>query len=343
MPGKRLDFLFIAKQQRIQRMWVPVFVEAVNKLGNLRIVENGNDLSTEEVAGLIRQCDVLLTGWEAVAVPEAIAGNPGKLSYICCVTGTVRALVPKELIAAGIPLTNWGDAQARSVAEGAFTLLLATIKNLRKRIDVIGSGGWSPQGIAGFRSDVLALMDVGIYGCGVIGRCFIEMLKPFGPRIRIFDPFASDLPDGVSKVDSLEDLFTRSNIVAIHCGLTPETRGSVSANLLAMLPDHGILINTARGEIVDQQALFGELESGRLRAGIDTLYEKPETDPALPANHPARQLKNLILTAHCLNSPHPTPDKLLQMHEICLQNLNSFIEKKPLSFLMDQQRYDRST
>jgi phosphoglycerate dehydrogenase-like enzyme len=128
----------------------------------------------------------------------------------------------------------------------------------------------------------------------------------------------------------------------ICAALSDETRQSITADLLALLPRHGVIINTARGGIVDQDALFAELESGRLRAGLDVL--EPDR---LPADHPARTWKNCIFSAHEINRGWPTdggePTTLAPMHKVCIENLIAFAEGNPIRFEMDLERYRRST
>lgn len=337
----RPTYLHIAAGEVVHRAWTRPFVEAVNELGPLEIVEHGERMSDAEAAARIRDCRVLITSWGARNTPAELAGNPGRLEYICHLTGGMREYIPIELVGSGLPVSNWGDAQARAVAEGAVLLLLACLKGLRERVERIAAGGWQPGD--DFASHMLQGLDLGLYGCGLIGRTFVDLVRPFAPTIRIHDPFATDLPADCERVDSLEALFATSRAVAIHAGWTSETEGSVTAELLAQLPDHGILINTGRGAIVDQEALFAELESGRLRAGLDVLVP-PET---LPTEHPARRWPNLLLSAHSLSQPYPKDydrdDAFEPMHHICLGNLRRHEAGEAIRFPMDRQRYELST
>ncbi len=335
-------FLHMAANSAQPRAWTSPFVAALRALGDLDIIEDGNKLCDDEAAACIRGYDVLITSWGARATPAALAAGPGSLQYICHLTGGMREFIPLELVESAIPVTNWGNAQARAVAEGAVLLLLASLKGLRQRIDTIEAGDWRPPE-EGFHSGMMWDLPLGVYGYGFIGRTFVDMVRPFGPRIRIFDPFATDLPDDSERVESLQALFTGSRAVAIHAGWTEETAGSVTAELLAQLPDGGILINTARGAIVDQQALFAELERGRLRAGLDVLVP-PEQ---LADEHPARRWPNLVLTAHSLSQPFPkdyvAEDAFEPMHHICLDNVRRHLAGESLNFRMDRARYELST
>jgi phosphoglycerate dehydrogenase-like enzyme len=332
--------LHIAARERVPRLWPTVFVDALRQIGEIEFAENGHALTEDERLSLIRGCRILLTGWGTMPVPAAIAGDPGELGYICHVTGEMRRVIPAEAIAAGIPVTNWGDAPATGVAEGAMALLLASLKDLRRHAHTKREGGWrlDDETSGGW----IYGLNVGIYGCGAIGRRFVELLRPFGSTVRVYDPYVTDVPDGCLRVGSLDELFEESEAVVIHAGLSDETRKSVTAELLAKLPKFGVLINTARGGLVDQDALFAELESGRLRAGLDVL------DPdSLPPGHPAREWDNLILTAHQVEREWPTdggqPTRMLPMHEVCLDNIQRFLDGRALRFTMDSERYARST
>ena len=109
-----------------------------------------------------------------------------------------------------------------------------------------------------------------------------------------------------------------------------------------MLPDNGVIINTSRGEIIDQEALFDELRSGRLRAGLDVL----DNNDSLPHDHEARHWPNLILSCHDIaNSQWPVKDSSeLSGHEqIALANLKRFLNGEPLEFIVDEHRYQLST
>lgn len=335
-------FVHMAAGKVQPRAWTRPFVAQLQELGDIEIVEHSKMLSDAEAAARIRDSQVLITSWGSRMTPTELASDPGRLQYVCHLTGGMRDMIPLELVESDIPVTNWGNAQARAVAEGAVLLLLASLKGLRERIDHIEAGEWRPSETE-FRSGMMFDLPLGVYGCGFIGRTFIDMVRAFQPRIRVFDPFTASIPDGCERVDSLQALFQGSRAVAIHAGWTTETAGSVTAELLACLPDGGILINTARGAIVDQDALFAELASGRLRAGLDVLVP-PEQ---LPADHPARRFPNLVLSAHSLSQPFPkdyvSDDAFEPMHHICLDNVRRHLAGDTLQFRMDRERYELST
>jgi phosphoglycerate dehydrogenase-like enzyme len=198
-------------------------------------------------------------------------------------------------------------------------------------------GGWKIDRAS--HGGSLEGLNVGVFGCGMIGRRFIELLRPFRAVIRVFDPYLDEPVDGAERVTSLDELFEMSEAIVVHAVWTPETDKVINAERLAKLPDHAVVVNTARGGIIDQDALFAELRSGRLRAALDVL--EPDT---LPADHPARQWENLILTAHQVGMGWPRErPRMGRMHEIALDNLRRWRDGRPLRFVMDPVRYRRST
>lgn len=333
------QLLHLARTEPEERLFPALFREALAEFGELTIVSHARELPEAEVVQRIRETNILLTGWRHIPIPHAIAKDPGKLAYICHITGEMRRVIPIEIIQAGILVTNWGNTPAFPVAEGALSLLLACLKDLRPHIEEkrVGQDRYSRPDIIG----TIRGLRLGIYGFGAIGRKFYELCQPLAPIITVFDPFATDVPDTVTRVDSLRTLFATSDAIVLHAALTPETQHSVTAELLALLPENGIVVNTARGGIIDQDALFAELESGRLRAGLDVL----DQDDSLPSNHPARHWPNLIWTSHqaTYDDWPPRENALTDMHQVVLDNLRRFLSGQPLLFRIDETRYVRST
>jgi len=326
-----------------RRVLSQIMQEELSKYGELSIITRGKHRSEDEIAGHIRNCDILLTCWGSTPIPDSIAADRGSLRYILNVTGGMRDWIKPCHIAAGIPVTNWGDAQGPVVAEGAMALLLAVAKNVRAIGKQVEAGSW---GAGNLPQTSLYKLRVGLYGMGWIGRKFVEYILPYEPLLTGYDPYVSDdlWPAEVGRADSLEALFHDGiDCLVLHAGLSPETRHTVTADLLQKLPDDGIVINTARGGIIDQAALMAELRTGRLRAGLDVL-DSPEAGDMLLLNDPARHYPNLVLSCHVAGGDEwPRRERLELFHEVTLDNIRRFITKQPLRFTMDLDRYERST
>ena len=186
---------------------------------------------------------------------------------------------------------NAGWAMADSVAEFTLAMMLCGLRDIPHMIDVMRSDGWGrargPLDLAG--------KPVGLVGFGMIARRVAEFLRPFRNEIRVFDPYVSEedvAAYGARRVE-LEDLLRNSFVISLHAGMTEETRGMLGEKELALIPDGGLVVNTARAGIADEEALVAELKSGRIRAALNVFWKEP-----LRKDHPLRDLDSVILTPH---------------------------------------------
>lgn len=319
-------------------------MDQLRELGELRVESGTGAWPDDKVAALGKKHDVILTNWGSRRLPEKLAEDPGRLRYVCNLSGEIRPFVPRRFVEKGIHVTNWGAYPAFGVAEAALALLLTTLKEFVPQRERIKSGAWNEDPLPNRGS--MRDLRLGIYGMGVIGRAFVDMVRPLRPRISAYDRYAEEWPECIRKADTLDELFGSAEAVVITAALTGETRGSVSAGRLARLPEGGIVINVARGALIDQEALFRELENGRLRAGLDVL-DSNGADWVQPG-HPCRQWSNLILTGHKAasapwNRALYEQGRLSRQQVIGLENIRRFVAGEPLQHLFDIDRYDRST
>jgi len=301
---------------------------------DLTVETDWEAMNPEERADRIRGFDILLLS-RAPDLTDSLGENPGNLKWICYLHGGIKSKIGLPIIRSSIQVTNWGDHPAVELAEGALVLLMCCLKDVPYRMMEIRRNRDRANRIRSVGGTVVGLR-VGVYGYGHAGRAFVRMLQPLGSDIRVYDPYAPDIPEGCSRADSLEALFDDIQALVVHAALTPETEKSITGNLLAKLPDHGIVVNTARGAIMDQDALFTELKAGRLRAGLDVL--NPDF---LPEDHEARHWDNLIYGSHCFGQfdPWPGEDPLTRRDVNVLENLHAFVEGRPLKDVVDERKY----
>jgi D-3-phosphoglycerate dehydrogenase len=186
--------------------------------------------------------------------------------------------------ARGIIVYHTPDYATSEVATHALALILAVQRRLldadrQARTDFTGWRALTPI-------PPLDELTAGVVGGGRIGRAVIARLRPFVKDIVLYDPFIDAAPDGVQRVDSLDDLLRRSAILTLHMPLTPETRGMIGARELGLMPEGAIVVNVSRGGLVDEGDLRAALESGRLAgAALDVLATEPPRpdDPILGA------------------------------------------------------------
>lgn len=323
-----MDALYLAHPRGLSER----AIEEVRSLPGLNlVVEDGwSSMTAAQLTQRIRAFNILLLS-RGPALCDALADDPGKLRHICYLHGAVRQRIGLPIIRSDITVTNWGDAPAVELAMGSLVLLQASLMDLHKRIMAVRHG--ARRGFNSVGGTVTGLR-LGVYGYGFAGREFVRLARALGADIRIYDPYATDFPNDCTRVSSLEALFEGAQAIVIHAGLTEQTKQSVTAELLSRLPDQGVVVNTARGAIIDQDALFAELKSGRLRAGLDVLW--PDT---LPEDHEARTWENLIWTCHrFLPGGWPGDQNLGRRDHNLLDNLRAILEGRPPRFVIDEKR-----
>lgn len=192
----------------------------------------------------------------------------------------------------GITVTVVPDYCVDEVADHALGLILAAARHLGSLAESVRSGGWAPEQLPPIRR--LRGLTLGLLGCGRIGAAVAARAHGFGLEITAHDPYATELPRGVTRANSVDDLVAQSHILSVHAPLTPETEGVLNAAQIARLPDGAIIVNVARGRIVDLEAAMAALESGHLAAlALDVLDEEPPS-----ADHPIRSLPGAFVTPH---------------------------------------------
>ncbi len=209
--------------------------------------------------------------------------------------------------AQGIPVCNVPDYCIDEVADHTLALLLALTRRIVANTNYIRSGKW---GSAAPLTALHALkqLSVGIVGFGRIGREVASRLVAFKSPIMVFDPQvpADQIRSAGYKPAELSQLLETADVVSLHCPSTASTRGMINAARLARFKPGALLINVARGDLVDTQALVDALQSGKLAgAGLDVSNPEP-----IPAEHPLRTLDNVVFTAHIASASVPAVSRL---------------------------------
>jgi D-3-phosphoglycerate dehydrogenase len=315
------------------------FFDGLSRHAEMTVVRNAETLSGSEKASLIRKHEVLLCMWGSAEIPDEVFNDVGEWRYLLNVGGGC----PKkyQLHDHGIILSNWGDSPAHGVAEGAFALLLNALKDLPAQT-LANCRGETHLPKEKYVSGTLNGTKVAIYGMGMIGRKFAQMLLPFDCEIGYFDPYAEGLPETYRKFDSLESLMDWAEILVVHAAVTPETRHTVDKHMLSKLPDNGVVVSTVIGSVFVEKDLYAEAMSGRLRVGYDVIdYDMP--DPA--ADDPIRHCENITFTWHDV-SHFRWPDMTgkLQVHEkVCIENLHRYCAGEKLLWVIDREKHMRMT
>jgi len=247
----------------------------------------------EELIALLPPADACITSWGVARLDEDVMTAAPRLRAMAHMGGSVKRFVSDALWERGVHVTSAGKILAVDVAETTLGLMIVGMKRVWPLAQHVREGGWRESDWWPARE--LVHKQVGIIGASNVGRHLIKLLQSFDVTILLYDPFVSAQEAeqlGVIKLE-LEELLPRADIVTIHAPLKPDTTHLLNAQRLALMKDNALLINTARGGLIDETALIAELQKGRFFAFLDV------TDPEPPAaNSPLRSLHNVVVTPH---------------------------------------------
>jgi phosphoglycerate dehydrogenase-like enzyme len=269
-------------------------IEQLRSFATVHIPDDAT-LSGTPIRGMLDGASVMMTGWRSPKPDSAVLGANG-LQFIAHTAGSVRFLGVRDAIADGHLRVSQAASQiAPPVAEFVIAAALEHLRRLVPLDGVVRHAELWPQERLHYLGEMLCDQTVGIVGVGYVGRLAIGLFKAFGCPVVAYDPFLSEegaAALGVRRVD-LDELFTVADLVSLHAPSIDETRHMITAAHLASLRDGALLINTARGALIEESVLVAELKKGRISAALDVFLNEP-----LPAGHPLLALPNVRLSPH---------------------------------------------
>ena len=261
-----------------------------------------DDLSSAEVADRLAAAEVLVTGWDCPVLDADVLRRAPRLRAVIHAAGSVKHHVTPACWDRGLLISSAVAENAVPVAEYTLAMVIMSGKRLpalerafRRDRDGRDWQHWSES----FPDLGMYRRTVGVVGCSRVGRRVIELLRELDVTVLVHDPY---LPESELRAlgaipTGLDELVAAGDVVSLHAPATEETRHLMDRRRLALLRDGATLINTARGSLVDTEALIAELRTGR----IDAVLDVTEPDP-LPADSPLFDLPNVTLTPHVAGS-----------------------------------------
>ena len=273
--------------------------ESVEKLqqDNLRIELDGAEAVAlpAELLQDAEDVDILIT--QFAPVNSAVLARLPKVKYIGVLRGGTENVNQRAAKARGIEVINTPGRNARSVAEFAVGLILAEMRNIARAHDALRDGHWRSESPNHGAIAELGGRVVGLVGMGHIARLVAVFLSGFGCDIIFYDKYVT-ADECYQKVESLDELVQRADVISLHARLTPETEKLINYHHFALMKPGAILVNTARSGLIDEAALIHALQSGKIMgAALDTFDDEP-----LASNSPFCTLSNVTITPHLAGS-----------------------------------------
>ncbi len=291
--------------------------------------------SPDALAAFARECDGLLC-LLTDRIDAALFERCPRLRVVSSVSVGVDHVDLDAATARGIPIGHTPGVLTETTADLAFALLLAAARRVTEGDRFVRDGGWTPARV--WEPDLLLGADVhgatlGLVGFGAIGQAMARRAQGFGMRVLAWSRTRREVPG--ARFVSLASLLAAADFVSVHVALSAETRGLLDRAAIAQMKRGAVLVNTARGGIVDEAALADALRTGQLRAaGLDVFANEP-----LEAASPLRDLPNVVLTPHIGSASEATRGRMI---ELAVENLVAGLAGERMPRCANPAVYERS-
>ncbi len=296
--------------------------DKLEKFGNLTVYDRTN---TGEVLDRIRDADIVFTNKTYVS-REAIYSAPN-LKYIGVLATGYNSVDIQAAKERNIPVTNVPSYGTEAVAQFAIGLLLEVCHQIGHHNRVVHEGKWEAcpdYCFWDYPMIELSGKTMGIIGLGRIGTCTGRIAKAMGMNVITSTKELSPEGEKIARRVSLDELLKDSDVIMLHCPLTPETREMINKETIGKMKDGVILVNNSRGQLIAEQDLADALNSGKIYfAAVDVISEEP-----IKSENPLLKAKNCIITPHISWTPKESRMRLIS---IASENLEQFLSGHPVN------------
>lgn len=293
----------------------------LNQFGEVTTYEN---TPNEEAAARIADAQIVLIN--KTLITEQVLSQCPNLQLICVLATGYNVVDCEAARRRGIPVCNVPDYGTNAVAQFTFSLLLELCNRVGHHDRLVHEGVWTKCPSFCFwdtPQTELYGKTMGIIGFGRIGKAVGKLANAFGMQVLACNRSRSPEGEAIAAYADLDTLLKQSDIVSLHCPMTPETDKLINKDTLAKMKDGAILLNTARGQIVDENALAAALVSGKLRgAAVDVVSREP-----VLADNPLLTAPNCIITPHMAWAPIESRQRIL---DCTRQNIEAFLSGNPI-------------
>jgi glycerate dehydrogenase len=298
--------------------------DGLDKLGPLTVYDRTPPEKTVE-----RASGAALLFTNKTALPAEVIEALPKLEYIGLLSTGYDVADIEAAAARGIPVSNVPAYSTDSVAQLTFAHLTNLAQRVAHHAETVRAGQWAESVDFAYWNTPqveLAGRTLGVVGLGRIGQAVADIGNAFGMDVIAYNPSEKDVP-GVEQV-TLDRVFEESDAVTLHCPLTPDNHGLVDAERLAQMKETAFLVNTARGALIDEQALRDALEDEAIAgAGLDVLSQEPP-----PADHPLTDAPSCFVTPHVAWATRAARSRLMQT---LVENAEAFLDGRPQNVVND--------
>ena len=297
--------------------------DALAKLGDLTVYDRTP--LTDEDAAIERIGDAEIVITNKTPITKKILDACPNIKYIAVLATGYNVIDCKAAREKGISVSNVPAYGTASVSQFSIALLLEICHHIGHHSASVHAGNWAANPDWCYWDYPLIELEgktMGIIGFGRIGQAEGRVAKALGMTVLACDPYPSDSGRAIAEYVDLDDLLARSDVISLHCNLTPENTGFINKDSIAKMKDGAILINNARGQLINEQDVADALNSGKLAAaGLDVVYTEP-----IKADNPLLAAKNCIITPHISWAPKESRQRIM---DCTVSNVQSYLDGKP--------------
>lgn len=301
--------------------------DGLSDLGELKVYDRTPVNDESKIIKRIGDAEIVFTNKTPIS-KNIIDSCPGIKFISVLATGynVIDYVYAKEK---GIPVTNVPSYGTASVSQFSIALLLEICHHIGHHDASVHEGNWSNCIDWCYWDYPLIELDgktIGIIGFGRIGQAEGKIAKALGMKILAYDLFPNESGKEIAEYVNLDNLFSKSDVITLHCNLTPENTGFINKESISKMKDGVILINNARGQLINEQDVADALNSGKIAAaGLDVVY----TEPIRPDN-PLLKAKNCIITPHISWAPKESRQRIM---DCAILNLKSYLDGNPVNVI----------
>ncbi|MET7764030.1 hydroxyacid dehydrogenase [Streptomyces sp. NPDC005336] len=333
MP-RRPPAMFAMSAEVLPSVYPPDVLDRIRAHVDIDTTLTAEDFHDPRVRSALAEAEILLTGWGCPYIDAPVLDAAPRLRAVLHSAGSVKGILAPGWWERGLVVSSAAAANALPVAEYTLGMIMLAGKDVfaaRERYRAQRTFTAEIQaGIGNFGR------RVGIIGASCIGRRLIELLRPFDFQVMLTDPHVGE--DGAAALGvrpvPLDELMRTSDIVTVHAPAIPETHHMIGGRELALMPDGAVLINTARGSLVETDALVEEVGTGRISAVLDVTDPEP-----LPAHSPLFGLPNVFLTPHLAGSQG---NEVRRLGLYAADELERLLTGRPLVHQVDPTALERA-
>ncbi len=338
--SEKLQIAIVCGTENTDRLFTAHALEDLRSIGAVTVNTEVKEPTPERMVELAKDADIIVTSWGTPQLTEEVMEKLPKLKYVAHAAGSVKPVVSDAMFARGVRITSSAKVLGKGVAETALAYTIASAKNLFNVSRGIHAGGWTKDCPLKEYDDIREMFEIkiGVVGSGMVGSHYMKLLSMFDVDILLYDPFitAEQAKERfhATKV-TLEELLAQSEIISIHAPSIPETYHMFNEETLKLMRKDATLINTARGSIVDEEALYEHMAAGNLKYACLDVFDPYE--PLLLEN-PLRTLDNCILSPHLAGLTH---NGLLRIGAHCVDEIRRYAMGEELTTEVTQEQLSK--